>query len=66
MDTSGSPEQVAIRLADFLIGELYRDYDELGTMVEVFAPEPRKKLWRELAIYPAGVMHEIKDGLPVV
>ncbi|SHF68524.1 carbon-monoxide dehydrogenase catalytic subunit [Desulfofundulus australicus DSM 11792] len=62
VDTSGSPEQVAIRLADFLIGELYRDYDEPGTMVEVFAPEPRKKLWRELAIYPAGVMHEIKDA----
>ncbi|MBE3587695.1 MAG: anaerobic carbon-monoxide dehydrogenase catalytic subunit [Thermoanaerobacteraceae bacterium] len=62
VDTSGSPEQVAIRLADFLIGQLYHDYDEPSAMVETFAPEPRKKLWRELAIYPAGVMHEIKDA----
>lgn len=62
VDTNGSPEQVAIRLADFLISELYRDYDEPSTMVEAFAPEPRKKLWRKLAIYPAGVMHEIKDA----
>lgn len=62
VDTNGPPEQVGIRLADFLISELYRDYDEPSTMVEAFAPEPRKKLWRKLAIYPAGVMHEIKDA----
>ncbi|TYO95192.1 anaerobic carbon-monoxide dehydrogenase catalytic subunit [Desulfallas thermosapovorans] len=62
IDKSGGPEQAAIRLADFLMYQLSSGYDEPPKMVEVFAPEPRKKLWRELAIYPAGVMHEIKDA----
>ncbi|WP_347487844.1 anaerobic carbon-monoxide dehydrogenase catalytic subunit [Desulfoscipio sp. XC116] len=62
IDKSGGLEQTAIRLADFLMYQLSSGYDEPPKMVEVFAPEPRKKLWRELAIYPAGVMHEIKDS----
>lgn len=62
IDKSGSKEQAAIRLADFLITQLSSGYDEPPKLVEVFAPEPRKKKWRELAIYPAGVMHEIKDS----
>jgi len=62
IDKSGSLEQTAIRLADFLIDQLSSGYDEPPKMVEVFAPEPRKKLWRDMAIYPAGVMHEIKDS----
>jgi len=62
VNTSGTPEQVAQWLADFLIWELYRDYDEPSKMIEAFAPEPRRKLWQDLAIYPAGVMHEIKDA----
>ena len=61
VDTSGSESQVAIRLADFFITELHKGYDEPSKIIEVFAPEPRKKVWRDLAIYPAGVMHEIKD-----
>lgn len=60
--TTASPEQVATWLADFLIWELHRDYDEPSKLIEVFAPEPRKKLWKELAIYPAGPLHEIKDA----
>ncbi|WP_088555216.1 anaerobic carbon-monoxide dehydrogenase catalytic subunit, partial [Calderihabitans maritimus] len=63
IDRSGTPEDVAVRLADFLIWELYRDYDEPGMMIEVFAPAPRKKVWQDLAIFPAGVMHEIKDAV---
>ncbi|MDA8233670.1 MAG: anaerobic carbon-monoxide dehydrogenase catalytic subunit [Clostridia bacterium] len=62
VNTSASPEQVAQWLADFLIWELYRDYDEPSKMIETFAPESRRKLWKDLAIYPAGVMHEIKDA----
>jgi len=62
LDTTGAEKDVAIRLAEFLMAELHKNYDDPSTMVEVFAPEPRKKLWRELAIYPAGVMHEIKDA----
>ncbi|WP_066639808.1 anaerobic carbon-monoxide dehydrogenase catalytic subunit [Desulfolucanica intricata] len=62
IDRSGSKEDVAIRLADFLIAQLSHHYDNPSTMVEKFAPEPRKKAWRDMAIYPAGVLHEIKDA----
>lgn len=62
VNTSGSPQEVATWLADTLIWELYRDYDEPSKVIEVFAPASRKKLWQDLAIYPAGVMHEIKDA----
>jgi carbon-monoxide dehydrogenase catalytic subunit len=62
IDTSGRPEDVAMRLANFLIAELSRDYDEPSKLIEVFAPEKRKKVWQDLALYPAGVMHEIKDA----
>ncbi|MCK8817249.1 anaerobic carbon-monoxide dehydrogenase catalytic subunit [Natroniella sulfidigena] len=62
VDTSQSKEEVAIQLADFLIDQLSSDYDDPPAMVEIFAPEPRKQVWQDLAIYPAGVMHEIKDA----
>lgn len=63
LDTSGSLEKVAIDLADFLIAQLSHGYDEPPLLVEKFAPEPRKRLWKELAIYPAGILHEIKDAV---
>ena len=62
IDKGNSKEEAAIHLADFLMYQLSSGYDDPPKMVEVFAPEPRKKKWRELAIYPAGVMHEIKDA----
>ncbi|MGI6129962.1 MAG: anaerobic carbon-monoxide dehydrogenase catalytic subunit [bacterium] len=57
-DTNGT----AVQLADFLIDQLSHSYDEPTPLIELFAPEPRRKLWQDLAIYPAGVMHEIKDS----
>ncbi|HHW14292.1 MAG TPA: anaerobic carbon-monoxide dehydrogenase catalytic subunit [Firmicutes bacterium] len=62
LDTSGRPEDVALRLADFLTAELSRDYDEPSRLIEAFAPAKRKRVWQDLAIYPAGVLHEIKDA----
>ena len=63
VSTNGTPEQVASWLVDFLMYELHRGYDEPSKIIEVFAPPPRQKLWRELAIYPAGTLHEIKDAV---
>ncbi|GAV23153.1 anaerobic carbon-monoxide dehydrogenase catalytic subunit [Carboxydothermus pertinax] len=62
LNTEGKPEDVAVRLSDFLIWELYRDYDEPGKMIEVYAPLKRKEVWRKLGIYPAGPLHELKDA----
>lgn len=63
VDTSGRPENVASRLADFLISELSRGYDEPSPLVEKLAPAKRRKIWQDLALYPAGVLHEIKDAV---
>ena len=35
-----------------------KDADKPSVMVEVFAPKKRKRVWLELGIYPAGVVHE--------
>jgi len=63
VNINGTPEQVAAWLADFLMYELHRGYDEPSKIIEVFAPPPRQKLWRDLAIYPAGTLNEIKDAV---
>ncbi len=63
VNTSGTPEQVAVWLSDFLMFELHRGYDEPSRIIAAFAPPPRQKLWQDLAIYPAGTLHEIKDAV---
>lgn len=62
IDTSGTQEEVAGRLADFLIAELSKDYREPSKLIQAYAPQKRQKVWQDLAIYPAGVLHEIKDA----
>lgn len=62
IDTSGDDNQVAERLADYFIAELSHDYQEPSEVIKAFAPKERQKVWQDLAIYPAGVLHEIKDA----
>ncbi|WP_366923489.1 anaerobic carbon-monoxide dehydrogenase catalytic subunit [Metallumcola ferriviriculae] len=62
VDTSGSEKDVAIRLADYLQWELHRGYDEPSKIIDIFAPPQRVELWRKLALYPSGPLHEIKDA----
>ncbi|UMZ72599.1 anaerobic carbon-monoxide dehydrogenase catalytic subunit [Natranaerofaba carboxydovora] len=62
LNTSGSKEDVAVRLAEFFMEELHHDYDRPSEVVEKFALRYRKIKWRDLGIYPAGLMHEIKDA----
>ena len=62
LETSQDENEMAFTLGTFLTNELHHDYDDPSRMIEVFAPEPRKKLWQDLAIYPAGVMYEISDA----
>ena len=62
LDNTGSKEEVAILFADFLIDQLSSNYDDPPKMVEAFAPKYRKEKWKDLALYPAGVLHEIKDS----
>ena len=53
-----SNEQMAVQLADLLEAEMAKDPEKPSVMVDVFAPKKRKDVWRNLGIYPAGVVHE--------
>ncbi len=57
IDTSGSINDIAIRLCDFV----ERDYDNDGPsrIVEALAPEERKRLWKKLNIFPSGIYKEL-------
>jgi len=63
IDTSTDANRQAVQLADFFDQELKITPDESSRMVEVFAPQKRKPLWRELNIYPAGVQHEVENSI---
>ncbi len=54
--------EIAGNVADFVLEDLNRDADEPSKLVEIFAPEQRKKIWRELGIFPGGVIHEIMSN----
>lgn len=62
LDASGSTADLAYRLAEALTEELHHDYDTPSRMVAAFAPRHRQKVWRELALFPAGVLYEIADA----
>ncbi|MBF0519157.1 MAG: anaerobic carbon-monoxide dehydrogenase catalytic subunit [Nitrospirae bacterium] len=57
----GDIKQTALKVADFFLGEFHKDSDEESKLVEIFAPESRKRLWREMGIFPGGTLHEIMD-----
>ncbi len=63
INTNQDNNQMAIALADFLDREMKITPDEGSAMVEAFAPQKRKQLWRELHLYPSGVQHEVENSI---
>lgn len=59
LDSKGSPAEVAIRLCDYAEKEFARSHQSESDIVEKLAPPERKKLWRELGIFPGGIHGEI-------
>ncbi len=59
IDTSGSIEEVAIKLCDFVEEDWKRKYYEPSRVVELLAPEDRKEVWKKLDIFPGGIYAEI-------
>lgn len=58
INTNQDINQMAKDLADVLETQMKIGVEEANIMVEAFAPRKRKKLWRDIGIYPAGVVHE--------
>ena len=63
INTEQDTDQMAVQLGDFFDKELKITPDQKSVMVEVFAPQKRKPVWRELNIYPVGVQHEVENSI---
>jgi carbon-monoxide dehydrogenase catalytic subunit len=48
--------------ADAMLAALYQDSAEESVAVAAFAPETRKKVWRELGVFPGGPISELVDS----
>ncbi len=59
VDATGTPKDIALRLCDFVNLDFNRKHDEPSKIVEVLAPEERKKKWKELGIFPGGIYGEM-------
>ena len=58
INTSQEVNKMAIDLAVLLEDQQKIDVEDKNIMVEAFAPKKRKEMWKKLAIYPAGTIHE--------
>ncbi len=58
IDTSQSINNMAVQLADLLEAQQHIGADDTNIMVEAFAPQKRKEVWKKLHLYPAGTVHE--------
>ena len=63
IDNNQDINQMAVQLAEFLEQEMGRDPDTPSKMVEVFAPKKRIQVWKDLDIYPTGVVHEEQNAV---
>jgi len=59
IDTSGSTEEVALRLCDFVDTDFNRKYYEPSVIVDLLAPPERKEAWKNLGIFPGGIYGEM-------
>ena len=59
VDTSGTIEEVALRLCDFVEKDFNRKADEPSEIVKALAPPERQELWEKLGIFPGGIYGEM-------
>ena len=59
VDTSGSDNEIAIRLVEFAKKDFNRPYDEPSKIVEALAPKERQEVWKKVGIFPGGIYGEM-------
>jgi carbon-monoxide dehydrogenase catalytic subunit len=59
INTSGSENDIALRLCDFVEADFNRKYYDPSQIVDALAPQERKDLWKELDIFPGGIYGEM-------
>lgn len=60
IDSGQDNNRLAVLLAEFFEGEMNVTPDSESKMVDLFAPQKRKQIWKDLNIYPSGLRHEIE------
>jgi carbon-monoxide dehydrogenase catalytic subunit len=59
VSTTGTDQQIALRLCDFVETDFNRRHYEPSRIVEALAPKDRKDVWRRLDIFPGGIHGEM-------
>jgi carbon-monoxide dehydrogenase catalytic subunit len=59
LDSNKSIEELAVAFANWVIDDIHSPYHIESKAVEAFAPAKRKKLWRELGLFPGGGYSEV-------
>jgi carbon-monoxide dehydrogenase catalytic subunit len=59
INTSGSENELALRLCEFVEADFNRKYYEPSQIVDALAPQERKDRWKELNIFPGGIYGEM-------
>ncbi|MBD3190858.1 MAG: anaerobic carbon-monoxide dehydrogenase catalytic subunit [Candidatus Heimdallarchaeota archaeon] len=59
IDSSGTTEELAVKLCDFVEQDFNRKHYESSKIVEILAPKERQELWKKLDIYPGGIYGEM-------
>ena len=59
VDTTGSPEEIALRLCDLVEADFNKKSYEPSQIVESLATKERKEQWKKLDIFPGGIYGEM-------
>ncbi|MEM4447449.1 MAG: anaerobic carbon-monoxide dehydrogenase catalytic subunit [Candidatus Jordarchaeales archaeon] len=59
LESDGDLVEITLSVCDFIEKDYARKFYEPSRIVEALAPEERKKVWRELGIFPGGIYEEI-------
>ncbi|MCC8190525.1 MAG: anaerobic carbon-monoxide dehydrogenase catalytic subunit [Planctomycetes bacterium] len=59
----GTPHDLAVRVADAVLADLYRPRFDPMRLTEKMAYAPRYRKWQELGLLPGGAKSEVFDGV---
>ncbi|QAA33101.1 anaerobic carbon-monoxide dehydrogenase catalytic subunit [Clostridium manihotivorum] len=59
LDANQPIDKLAVAFADWVINDIHSPYHIESKTVEAFAPTKRKKLWRDLGLFPGGAYSEV-------
>jgi len=59
LDTSGTNNEIAIRLVEYAKKDFNKPYNEPSEIVKALAPKERQEVWEKVGIFPGGIYGEM-------